>query len=111
MEEGIEIKDRCGKCLKQWEREKKILAIGAGLKRPERLEMCPAIISFPHPQVNPWYRWKQRGKMWWDVGQIVWGYQKLPSSFNLFFFEILKLRANALSDVFRCYPRSRLSLL
>ena len=32
---------------------KKILAIGAGHKIAERLEMYPAINTFSYPQVNP----------------------------------------------------------
>lgn len=46
---------------------KKILAIGAGHKIPEMLEMYPTMITLTHPQVNPWYKWKKRGKcggMW-----------------------------------------------
>lgn len=39
-----------------------ILAIGDRHKIPERLETYPTIITFPHPQLNPWYRWKQRGE-------------------------------------------------
>ena len=61
----MEIKGRCRMCLKKLGRGKKVLASSAGHKVPVRLKMYPTIITFPHPHINLWYRWKQREKMLW----------------------------------------------